>query len=57
MSVAIFARIQSCPEVSHLNDMKTIFKHIKGIIGFRLWYPKNISLDILGYSDADFAGC
>jgi hypothetical protein len=24
---------------------------------FRLWYPKGSTFDLIGYSDADYAGC
>lgn len=34
-----------------------IFKYLKGIIDLGLWYPNNISFDLLGYTNADFAGC
>lgn len=43
--------------ISHLNAVKRIFNCIKGTIHTELQYPKTISFNILGYSDADFTDC
>lgn len=56
LSFGICARFQSCSKVSH-NVVKRIFKYLKGIIHVGLWYHKNITIDLLVYSDADFTGC
>ena len=36
--------------------VKIIFRYIKGIIDFGLWYPKMKNFDIISYSDANWAG-
>ena len=56
-SVCLCARFQSCPRESHLSAVKRIFKYLAGTIEIGLWYPKFTSFDLIGYSDADFAGC
>ena len=56
-SVCLCARFQSCPKESHLSAVKRIFKYLAGTIEIGLWYPKFTTFDLVGYSDADFAGC
>lgn len=56
-SVCLCARFQSCLKESHLIAVKRIFRYLLGTIDLGLWYPKFTSLDLVSYSDADFAGC
>jgi len=56
-SVFLCARFQSCPKESHLVAVKRIFRYLLGTVYLGLWYPKFTSLDLVSYSDADFAGC
>ena len=37
--------------------MKRIFKYLKGTADLGLWYPRESDFKLIGYSDADFAGC
>ena len=55
-SVCVCARFQANPKVSHLNTVKRIFKYLKGTTNLGLWYGRDSSLSLLGYTDADFAG-
>jgi len=55
-SVCLCARFQSCPKESHLHAVKRIFKYLLGTIDVGLWYPRNVEFNLVGYSDADFAG-
>jgi len=32
-------------------------KYLQGIINVGLWYPADVSLNLVGYSDSNFAGC
>jgi len=32
-------------------------RYLLGTINLGLWYPKNSSYNLIGYSDSDFAGC
>ena len=56
-SVCICARCQANPKESHLNAVKRIMTYLLGTINLGLWYPKNSSYYLIGYSDFDFVGC
>ena len=56
-SVCLCAKFQSNPKESHLNVVKRILKHLIGTIHLGLWYPKGTHLNIISYSDTEFAGC
>ena len=47
---------QSDPRESHLAVVKMIFRYLKGTESLRLWYPKDFTMSLLGYTDADYAG-
>ena len=56
-SVGVCARYQSCPRESHLKCVKWIFKYMHGTRDLGLFYPRNSSLELVGYYDVDYAGC
>ncbi|XP_019418587.1 PREDICTED: uncharacterized protein LOC109360408, partial [Lupinus angustifolius] len=56
-SVCMCARYQSSPRESHYITVKRIMRYLKGTINMGLWYPRDASLSLVGYSDSDFAGC
>jgi hypothetical protein len=51
------ARFQADPKEVHLRAVKRILRYLVQPPKFGLWYPKGSSFDLLGYSDADWAGC
>jgi transposase InsO family protein len=55
-SVCLCARFQSCPKESHLIAIKRIFRYLIGTYDLGLFYPKGTSFELVGYSDADYAG-
>jgi len=55
--VCLCARYQSDPKESHYNASKRILKYLQGTKDVGLWYPNNVSLNLTGFSDSDFAGC
>ena len=55
-SVCLCARFQSCPKESHSLVVKRIFRHLSGIIDLGLWYSRGTHIDLICYSDANFAG-
>ena len=55
--VCLCARFQSNPKESHLTAVKRIFRYLIGTENLGLWYPKGQELSVIGYCDADFAGC
>ena len=56
-SVCIYIRFQSDLKESSLNAVKKILKYLKGTQILGLWFFKQSSIDLIGYSDADFVGC
>ncbi|CAL8162045.1 unnamed protein product [Prunus armeniaca] len=56
-SVGVCARFQSDPKESHLFAVKRIIKYVSGTIEFGLWYTYDTCVNLVGYSDADWAGC
>ena len=56
-AVCLCARYQACPKESHLKAVKRIMRYLIDTVNVGLWYPKESSLTLVGYSDSDFAGC
>ena len=56
-SVYMCARYQANPKKSHLSAIKRIIRYLLCTINLGLWYPKNSSYNLIGYSDSDFVGC
>jgi len=56
-SVCMCARYQSNSKESHLSAVKRIMRYLLGTINLGLWYPKNSSYNLVGYSNSDFVGC
>src|SRR6187455_1728529 len=57
LSVCMCARFQADPKEVHLRAMKRILRYLVHTPKFGLWYPKGSTFDLIGYSDADWAGC
>jgi len=55
--VCLCARYQSDSKESHYNAAMRILKYLQGTKDVGLWYPNNVSLNLTGSSDSDFAGC
>jgi hypothetical protein len=51
------AQFQAAPKETHVVTVKRIFIYLNGIEEFGLWYPKGKDLSLIGYTDADWAGC
>jgi hypothetical protein len=50
-------RYQKNSGISHWNETKKVLRYIQGTKGLMLTYERSGSLEIVGYSDSDFAGC
>ena len=57
LSVCMCARFQADPKEVHLRAVKRILRYLVHTPKFGLWYPKGSTFDLIGYSDADWAGC
>jgi hypothetical protein len=42
---------------SHWQAVQWIFRYLKYKLEFEIWYSTSSLLDLVGFSDADFAGC
>ncbi|XP_071722286.1 secreted RxLR effector protein 161-like [Rutidosis leptorrhynchoides] len=56
-SVGVCARYQANPKQSHVKAVKRIVRYVSGTTGLGLWYTKDTNGVLVGYSDADMAGC
>ena len=54
--VCLCARFQVSPKESHLTTVKRIFRYLAGTQDIRLWYPANYNLELIAYTDSDYAG-
>jgi hypothetical protein len=57
LSECMCARFQVDPKEVHLRVVKRILRYLVYTPNFGLWYPKGSTFDLIGYSDADWAGC
>jgi hypothetical protein len=57
LSVCMCARFQAIPKACHLRAVKRIMRHLVLTPNLGLWYPKGSRFELLGYLDADYAGC
>jgi hypothetical protein len=55
--VGMVVRYQSAPKQSHLIALKRIFRYLKGIMNYGLWYPRNQNFQLSVYSDVDLDNC
>ncbi|GJX93333.1 retrovirus-related pol polyprotein from transposon TNT 1-94 [Tanacetum coccineum] len=53
--VCMCARYQAKPTEKHLHAVKRIFKYLRGTVNRGLWYPKDSSIALTAYADADHA--
>ncbi|GJV13344.1 retrovirus-related pol polyprotein from transposon TNT 1-94 [Tanacetum coccineum] len=56
-AICMCARYQARPTEKHLNAVKRIFWYLKGTVHRGLWYPKDSSIALTAFADADHAGC
>ncbi|GKE36781.1 hypothetical protein Tco_1460186 [Tanacetum coccineum] len=55
--VCMCARYQAKPTEKKLHAVKRIFKYLRVTVNRGLWYPKDSSIALIAYTDADHAGC
>ncbi|GKF99370.1 hypothetical protein Tco_0298153, partial [Tanacetum coccineum] len=56
-AICMYTRYQARPTEKHLNAVKMIFWYLKGTVHQGLWYPKDSSIALTAFADADHAGC
>ncbi|GMI64952.1 cysteine-rich RLK (RECEPTOR-like protein kinase) 8 [Hibiscus trionum] len=55
--VGMLGRYQSNPGMDHWKAAKKVFRYLKGTKEYMLTYKRSDHLEVIGYSDSDFAGC
>ncbi|MCI27252.1 hypothetical protein A2U01_0048450, partial [Trifolium medium] len=55
--VGVLGRYLSNPGIQHWIVVKRVMRYLKSTRDFVLTYRKSDNLEIIGYSDSDFAGC
>nr|GFA60003.1 retrovirus-related Pol polyprotein from transposon TNT 1-94 [Tanacetum cinerariifolium] len=56
-ATCLCARYQAKPTKKHLKEVKRIFHYLRGTVNTGLWYTKDSGFDLIGFLDADYAGC
>jgi hypothetical protein len=56
-AVGMVGRYQDVPKHNHLLVVKRIFRYLKGIMNYCLWYPRNQNVQLSVYSDDDWVNC
>ncbi|GKB51647.1 hypothetical protein Tco_0902400, partial [Tanacetum coccineum] len=56
-AICMCARYQARPTEKHLHAVKRIFQYLRGTVNQGLWYPKDSSIALTAFADADHAGC
>jgi hypothetical protein len=57
LSVCMCVRFQATPKDCHLRALKRTMKYLILTPNLGIWYRKGSHFELLGYSDADYAGC
>nr|GEZ30293.1 retrotransposon protein, putative, Ty1-copia subclass [Tanacetum cinerariifolium] len=55
--ICMCARYQARPTKKYLHAVKRIFQYLRGTVNRGLWYPKDSSIALTAFADADHAGC
>nr|GEZ47354.1 copia protein [Tanacetum cinerariifolium] len=56
-AICLCARYQAKPTEKYLKEIKRIFRYLWGTVNTGLWYTKDSGFKLIGFSDADYAGC
>ncbi|XP_062164967.1 secreted RxLR effector protein 161-like [Alnus glutinosa] len=57
MVVGMLGRYQSNPRMEHWKDAKKVMRHLQGTKDYGLTFRHIDHLEVVGYSNSDFAGC
>jgi len=56
-AVGMLGRYQSNPGLDHWKAAKKVLRYLQGIKNHMLAYKRSGHLEVIGYTDSDFAGC
>nr|GFB57029.1 uncharacterized mitochondrial protein AtMg00810-like [Tanacetum cinerariifolium] len=55
-AICMCARYQARPTEKHVHAVKRIFRYLRGTVHRGLWYPKDCSVALTAFADADHSG-
>ena len=55
--VGMLSKYQSDPGITHWVGVKKVLRYLSSTRNHTLSYKRSDHLEVIGYSDADFAGC
>nr|GFC68325.1 uncharacterized mitochondrial protein AtMg00810-like [Tanacetum cinerariifolium] len=56
-AICMCARYQARPTEKHVHAVQRLFRYLRGTVHRGLWYPKDSSVALTAFADADHAGC
>nr|GFC45473.1 uncharacterized mitochondrial protein AtMg00810-like [Tanacetum cinerariifolium] len=56
-AICMCARYQARTTEKHVHTVKRIFRYLRGTVHRGLWYPKDSSVAVTAFADADHTGC
>ncbi|GKV38633.1 hypothetical protein SLEP1_g46522 [Rubroshorea leprosula] len=56
-AVGMVSRFMQNPKKSHLEAVRRILKYVKGTLDYGILYKSGTECKVVGYCDADYAGC
>nr|GFC43085.1 uncharacterized mitochondrial protein AtMg00810-like [Tanacetum cinerariifolium] len=56
-AICMCTRYQARPTEKHVHAVKRIFRYLRGTVNRGLWYPKDSSVALTSFADADHTGC
>nr|GEZ90274.1 ribonuclease H-like domain-containing protein [Tanacetum cinerariifolium] len=56
-AICMCARYEARPTEKYVHSVKRIFRYLRGTVHRGLWYPKDSSVALTAFADADHAGC
>ncbi|KAD4983048.1 hypothetical protein E3N88_19719 [Mikania micrantha] len=56
-SVSMVSIFMQRPTKNHQGDVRRILRYVAGTCELGLWYDRQSSLELIGYTDSDWAGC
>nr|GFC85507.1 retrovirus-related Pol polyprotein from transposon TNT 1-94 [Tanacetum cinerariifolium] len=56
-AICMCTRYQALPTKKHVHAVKRIFRYLRRTVHRALWYPKDSSVALTAFADADHAGC
>ena len=56
-AVGMLGRYQSNPGIDHWKAAKKVMRYLQGTKDYMLTFRRSDQLEVIGYSDSDFAGC